>query len=192
MKPNKNILWIAFLAVLTLGSLSCTKKMKRTDSKLKKIEEPFSSKKYFSDKKYFRATGEGRAMDLTVAKRIAETNARQALASQIQVKVRSVGEQFLQNRALDNKLETQSKFEDLTRTVVDQTLTGVQTVDSESYQNKKGQYVHYVAMQMSTSDVEENMVNGISNDSKLKQDFELKKFREIYQQELDKFSDGNR
>ena len=130
-------------------------------------------------------------MDLTVAKRIAETNARQALASQIQVKVRSVGEQFLQNRALDNKLETQSKFEDLTRTVVDQTLTGVQTVDSESYQNKKGQYVHYVAMQMSTSDVEENMVNGISNDSKLKQDFELKKFREIYQQELDNFSDGN-
>ncbi|MCZ6693067.1 MAG: hypothetical protein O6939_04085, partial [Bacteroidetes bacterium] len=64
--------------------------------------------------------------------------------------------------------------------------------DSESYQNKKGQYVHYVAMQMSTADVEENMVNGISNDSKLKQDFELKKFREIYQQELDKFSDGNR
>jgi hypothetical protein len=192
MKAKNSILFGLILIVAVFTITGCNKKLKRTDSKLKEIEEPFSSKKYFSDKKHFRATGEGRAMDLTVAKRIAETNARQAIASQIQVKVRSVGEQFLQNRNIDNKLETQSKFEDLTRTVIDQTLNRVEIFDSKSFQNKKGEYVHYVAMEMSTSQIENDLADGISQDQRLKQDFDLMKFREIYQQELEEFSEENR
>jgi len=176
-----------FLSVLVLFMIGCNSKLKRTDTKLKKIDQPFTAKKYFSDKKFYRATGEGKALDLTVAKRIAETNARQAIASQMEVKVKSVGEQFLQNRAISNKLETTSKYEDITRTVIDQTLTAVKIVDQESYQNKKGEYVHYVVMEMSTSSVADKMVEEISSDEQLKQDFDLERFRKIYEEELEKF-----
>ncbi|MEM9326922.1 MAG: LPP20 family lipoprotein [Bacteroidota bacterium] len=182
--------FILFL-IAAVAVASCSGKLKRADTKLKPIETPFDKKKYFSDKKFYRAMGEGRAKDLTVAKRIAETNARQAIASQIDVQVRSVAEQFLQNRNVSNKLETTSKYEDLTRTVIDQTLNQVKIVDQESFQDKKkGDFVHYVAMEMSTTAIQSKMEDGISADDALKQDFELERFRKIYQEELDKFKDG--
>lgn len=189
---KQNFTYVILIAGLLSITPSCTQKLKRSDTKLKEIEEPFDSKKYFSDKKTYRSAGEGRAKDLTVAKRIAETNARQALAAQIQVQIRSVGEQYLQNRNIDSKTETQSKYEDLTRSVVDQTLSGVKIVEAQSFQNKKGVYVHYVAMEMPVDEVQKNMENGISSDEKLKQDFELSRFREIYNEELNKFDESNR
>ncbi|MCR9251661.1 MAG: LPP20 family lipoprotein [bacterium] len=183
---------VAFLLIAgTLLFSACNSKLKRADAKLKEIEAPFKGGKYYSDKKNYRAIGEGKALDLTVAKRIGETNARLAIASQIEVKVRSVGEQFLQNRNISNKLETTSKYEDLTRTVIDKTLREVKIIDQKSFQNKKGEFVHYVALEMATSAVENDMVEGINNDKALKQDFELQKFREIYQEELQKFKEGN-
>ena len=185
----KNVITVLLVSGVLL--FSCTDKLKRTDAKLKEVEQPFSGKKYFSDKKHFRAIGEGKANDLTVAKRIAETNARQGLASQIEVKVRSVGEQFLQNRSVDLKQETTTKYEDITRTVIDETLRSVQVFDQKSYQNKKGNYVHYVAMQMSTKAISDRMLENISRDKELKQDFELEKFRKIYEQELEDFKSGN-
>jgi len=184
----KNIAII--LSMLVLFSVGCSSKLKRTDTKLKSIDQPFTQSKYFSDKKNYRATGEGKALDLTVAKRIAETNARQAIASQMEVQVRSVGEQFLQNRSISNKLETTSKYEDITRTVIDQTLTSVKIIDQESFQNKKGEYVHYVAMEMSTSSIADKMVDEISTDEQLKQDFDLERFRKVYEEELEKFQNG--
>lgn len=187
----KNLLIVLSLSVLFIGG--CNSNLKQSNSKYKKINAPFDASKYFSDKKYYRSTGEGKSLDLNVAKRIAETNARQAIASQIEVKVRSVGEQFLQNRSISNKLETTSKYEDLTRTVIDETLTNVKIIDQESFQNKKkskGEYVHYVAMEMPMSSVLDKMTQKISEDEQLKQDFDLKKFREIYEEELEMLKNG--
>jgi hypothetical protein len=181
---------ILFL-VAGIMTISCTRKLKQTDVKLKKIETPFEGKKYFSDKKHYRATGEGIAQDLTVARRIAETNARQGLASQIEVKVRSVGEQYLQNRSINQNIETNTKYEDITRTVIDETLRNIELFDQKSYKDKKGNFVHYVAMQMSTEAVAEGMIEKIRADDKLKQDFELERFRRIYEQELEEFNKEN-
>ncbi len=178
------MLCVFFLAV------SCSNKIKQTDNKFKKIDQPFDAPKYYSDKKHYRSTGQGKSLDLTVAKRIAETNARQAMAAQIEVKVRSVGEQFLQNREISNKLTTTSKYEDITRTVISETLTQVKIIGQESYQSQKGssgEYIHYVAMEMPTTAIVDEMSEKISSDEELKQDFDLKKFREIYEQELKDF-----
>lgn len=189
---NRTSIYLILLSLWMVVALGCTQKLKRTETKkFKEIEQPFDKKRYYSDKKDYRSTGEGHARDLTVAKRIAETNARQSIASQIEVQIRSVGEQFLQNANINNKLETKSKFEDLTRSVVDQTLTGVKIVDSRSFQNKKGIYAHYVAMEMPVGEIEKNMEDGISNDDKLRQEFELEKFRKIYHEELERFKEGN-
>lgn len=192
MKKNIFLSCIVFCSMLLI--VSCSKKLKQTDNKFKKIEQPFDTKKYFSDKKYYRSTGQGKSLDLTVAKRIAETNARQAIASQIEVKVKSVGEQFLQNREISNKLETTSKYEDITRTVINETLTQVKIIDQESYQNQKGstgEYIHYVAMEMPTTAIADKMADKISADESLKQDFDLQKFRKIYEQELEDFKKNN-
>lgn len=189
----KNHFLSYFILCALLVVAGCSKKIKQSDSKYKKIDQPFDQNKYYSDKKYYRATGQGKALDLTVAKRIAETNARQAIASQIEVKVKSVGEQFLQNREISNKLETTSKYEDITRTVINETLTQVKIIGQESYQNQKGnagEYIHYVAMEMPTSAIADKMVDKISSDESLKQDFDLQRFREIYEQEMEDFENN--
>lgn len=192
MKKSILISSLVFSALLLI--VGCHKKLKQTDSNFKKIDTPFDASKYYSDKKHYRATGEGKSLDLTVAKRIAETNARQAMAAQIEVKVRSVGEQFLQNREISNHMETTSKFEDLTRTVIDETLTQVKIIGQQSYQNKKrksGEYIHYVAMEMPTTAITDRMADKITVDETLKQDFDLQKFREIYEKELEEFKKDN-
>ncbi|MBV6647896.1 MAG: LPP20 family lipoprotein [Cyclobacteriaceae bacterium] len=190
----KNSFVLSFLVLAIIALMTgCSKKLKQTDNKYKKIDAPFDASKYYSDKKHYRSTGQGKSLDLTVAKRIAETNARQAMASQIEVKVRSVGEQFLQNREISNKIETTSKYEDLTRTVIDETLTQVKIIGQQSFQNKKrksGEYIHYVAMEMPTAAIASKMANKISVDESLKQDFDLEKFREIYLQELEDFENN--
>ena len=68
----KNKLLPLCLAIFTvLAMSSCSKKITQTDNKFKKIDQPFSAQKYFSDKKHYRSTGQGKSLDLTVAKRIA-------------------------------------------------------------------------------------------------------------------------
>jgi len=189
---NNVLSFFLLLSIVFLGA-SCSKKIQQSDNKFKKIDQPFDAPKYFSDKKHYRSTGQGKSLDLTVAKRIAETNARQAMASQIEVRVRSVAEQFLQNRAISDNLETTSKYEDITRTVIDETLTQAKIVGQESYQNQKGkagEYIHYVAMEMPTGAVVDKMVDKISGDDALKQDFDLEKFRKIYEQELEDFKNN--
>ncbi|MEL7004998.1 MAG: LPP20 family lipoprotein [Bacteroidota bacterium] len=190
---KNNVLSIFLLLSIVFLGASCSKKIQQSDNKFKKIDQPFDAPKYFSDKKHYRSTGQGKSLDLTVAKRIAETNARQAMASQIEVRVRSVAEQFLQNRSISDNLETTSKYEDITRTVIDETLTQAKIVGQESYQNQKGkngEYIHYVAMEMPTDAVVDRMVDKISGDDALKQDFDLQKFRKIYEQELEDFKNN--
>ena len=87
----RNKLFSVCVAVCTiLLAASCgSNKIQQTDNKFKKIDQPFDAPKFYSDKKHYRSTGQGKSLDLTVAKRIAETNARQAMASQIEVRVKS-------------------------------------------------------------------------------------------------------
>lgn len=186
-----SILFLSLL-ILTIALSSCSKKIKMTDSKLKPIETPFEGNKYTTDKNHFRAVGEGVSDDRTVARRIAELNAKQAIASQIQTLTRSVGEQYLENTGLRGTSEAASSFEEVTRTVVDEVLRDLQIIDQQGFQDtENGQFVYYVAMQMSKSEAGSNLTKGISEDERLKIKFDQERFREIYEKELEEYKNGN-
>ncbi len=185
-----------FLAAVVLGVIlisSCSKKTQvnvGNSKKLTAIEEPFSGAEYRTNKDYFRAVGEGVSDDRTVAKRIAELNAKQAIASQIQTVVRSVGEQYLQNTGLAGDSEAASSFEEVTRTVIDEVLRNIEIVDQQGYQDERGQYIYYSAMQMSKKDAGGELGSRISEDERLRIKFDQERFREIYEKELEEFSNG--
>ncbi len=76
--------------------------------------------------------------------------------------------------------------------MIDEVLTNIKIIGQESYQSKRGgEYVHYVAMEMSTSEVGKRVIDEIDADQELKQDFDLEKFRKIYEEELENFKNGN-
>ena len=78
--------------------------------------------------------------------------------------------------------------------MINETLTQVKIIGQESYQNQKGsngEYIHYVAMEMPPTAVADSLTKKISTDESLKQDFDLQKFRKIYEQELEDFKNNN-
>jgi len=179
---------ILFSAVLLMGLVvfnGCSKKASTPKGRTE-ISEPFSSSEYYSDNEYFRATGEGQSPRMSTAKKIAETNARRALADEVETRVKAVTDQYIQQRSIGDATEASQKFEDMTRVVVNQELTSAKVFDRKTFQEKDGSYTHYVAIQMPVDPVKRGIENSISKDAKLRQDYDKKKFEETFNSEMDK------
>ncbi len=180
------------LSILLLSALgliiftACPKKEAAAPKGRTEISEPFSSNKYFTDVEYFRATGQGTSPNLSVARKIAETNARRALADEVQTKVKGVTDSYIQQRDIGDATEVSSKFEDLTRTVVNQELQGAAIFDRKTFQEDDGKYTHYVAIQMPIDPIKRGVQNQISQDAKLRQDYDKAKFEEVFNDEMNK------
>jgi hypothetical protein len=175
-------LLFSLVASLTLSSCGSSKK---TTAGRKEIEEPFSSDKYMSDSKTFRATASGRSKNLEMAKEMAEAQARQNLASEMETRIRSVFDQYRQQRDIGQNSEFSQKTEDLTRSVVDQTLQGSRVMERKNFQEKDGSYTAYVAMEMPSENVVSMLNDRISKDQELRQDYDKAQFEETFNEEME-------
>ena len=179
---------VLFSALLLMGLVvfnGCSKKASEPRGR-QEISEPFSTPEYFSDNEYFRATGQGQSPRMSTARKIAETNARRALADEVQSRVKAVTDQYVQQRNISDATEVSQKFEDMTRIVVNQELTNATVFDRKTFQEKDGSYTHYVAIQMPLDPVKRGIENRISKDEKLRQDYDKKKFEETFNSEMEK------
>lgn len=182
-----NFLLANCLICISVFIMDCNKRTsytKATDSK--KIEIPFPGKEYQPDKNHFRVTNSGRSMNLPTAKKIAMTNARAELASNIEIMVKSVTDQYTNQRDINEKQEWNEKFENLTRTVVKQELLDSRLIGQEVYQSESDkQYTFWVAVEMEKDALLKGLNNSIQNDAKLRQDYDKKKFEEIFNKEME-------
>ena len=126
----KNLITISLcLMVLVLGT-SCKK-----SAMGKKVEEPFSSSKYESNNKYFRATGKGVSKKDNIAKGKADIEAKRILAAQVGTNVRSVADQYLQDTSNDAGSEVGDKFQSLAREVMNTSIADLRQIGQEKFYN---------------------------------------------------------
>jgi hypothetical protein len=146
---------------------------------------PCSGESFYSTDDIIRATGEGWSMDAQTAKRSARTAALEELAAKIEITVKTLTEdyQISTKKAMDEQFE--SRLENKTQTIVNQTLSGWKTVCEKTLFNKeKKKYTHYMAIEISVSRVLEGVYSKLRADAELKnavpprQEFE-QKFNEI-------------
>ncbi|MES2560967.1 MAG: hypothetical protein V4590_14570 [Bacteroidota bacterium] len=152
------------------------------------IAVPFSSKEYQSDKESFRAKSSGNSMDLTTSKKIALQNAKSEMAGLIQTTIKKVTEQYTNQRQISNTQEFSNKFEEMAREVTNQDLTDVRVIGEKIFQEPNKNYTYWVAIEANKQVVLAGIDKGISKNSKLQQDYDKKKFEEIFNQEMDKLA----
>jgi len=178
---------------LSLLAVSCKSKKPVSVAKqegLIEISTPFDSKEYRSDEENFRSKQSGKSPDLATAKKIAYQNARAEMAANINATVKRVTDQYTNQRTVGNAQEFENKFEELSREVVNLEMSNVKELGQKTFQDPSDKaYIVWIALESNKKSVLEKIDSKISNDAKLKLDYDKQKFQQIFDAEMKKLAE---
>lgn len=183
----KTINYLVIPAFVLMATVSCKSKKAlpvQKETGAVEISVPFSGKEYRSDENYFRAKQLGKSPDLATAKKIAFQNARAEMAGNIQATIKRVTDQYTNQRTVGAAQEFENKFEELAREVVNMQLSNVKEIGEKIFKESDGSYTYWMAIEAGKKEVFDKMDQKISNDAKLKLDYDKQKFQQIFDAEM--------
>ncbi len=186
-----NIGRLAVMALFSVAILTGCKKNKEIKAPEGEvlINEYCSGEEFFSNNEFFRANGLGESMDQATAKKKALSNARADLASAISTTIKGTIDNYVNSREMNNKEEVEERFEGLTREVINQELKGTKTICQKAVKvTDSGNYKYYVALELSGQNLISAMNERLGSDEKLKIDYDYEKFKQTFNEEMDKLN----
>lgn len=189
MKKFMNRSFVA-VVVAAVAFAGCSKKP-ATPKGETEVVVPCSGPDYFTTNKFFRANSIGESSDQVTSKRKALTNARNELAQSIQTTVKTVTDNYVNSREMNNREEVEERFESLNREVVDQTLSGVRTLCEKLVKTEQGSFKTYIAIELSADELVSKYNERLSKDERLKIDYDYEKFKETFEKEMSKMGKNN-
>ncbi len=194
MTTNRSITVLMTVLMLSGAMTACKSKKKAAAAAAPptgetEIKVLCSGPEFFTDNKVFRANALGESMDQATAKKKALANARAQMASDINTQIKGVIDNYVNSREMNNKEEVAERFEGLTREVVDQKLTGVRTIcEKQVTVNATGNFKTYIAIELSAQDLLAAYNERLSQDKRLKIDYDYEKFKETFDKEMEKLN----
>jgi hypothetical protein len=187
---TKSFTTALFLTAVVLFSTACGKKKKVVEQPKPKgevlVNEYCTGEQYMSTKEAFRATATGESMDRETAKKKARSNAMSELSKSISATMKIVGDNYVNSTEFNNKEEVTETFQEMARTVVDQEVRGSVEICEKLTQREDGTFVSYVAIELSGQRLSDAYKEGLSNNEKLKADFNYEKFKDTFEKEMEK------
>ena len=182
-----------FSFLLTLGIIFSCGSKKSSVSEDEVVQNlPCFGENYFSTKKSFVASAIGESLDQMTARKKAFANARQELATNINSTLSIVGDNYVKSSEYNNVEEVLEQFQNLSRTVVEQKLSGIVLKCEINTKSKStGNYKYYLAIELGSEDVLNNLAETLSNDKVLKIDYNYQKFKETFEKEMQKLNNSN-
>jgi hypothetical protein len=181
------------LGLLTLSSVliattGCNNNKSMTPKQAGEVEilEYCSGDDYKSDKDHFRASATGESMSRETAKKMARSNAESRLARSINATLEVVTDNYVNSSKFNNKEEVTETFNDLARTVVNQQLSGAITACERLTQKTDGNYVSYMAIELSGEDLVSRYNERLSQDERIMADYNYERFKETFEAEMAK------
>jgi hypothetical protein len=178
------------VAVVTIFGSACKKKKKVVETPKPVgevlINEYCTGDQYMSTKEAFRATATGESMDRETAKKKARSNANAEMAKTINTTMKIVGDNYVNSTEFNNKEEVTETFQEMARTVVDQELRGAIEICEKLTQRADGTFVSYVALELSGQKIADAYNAGLSQNEKLKADYNYEKFKDTFNKEMEK------
>ena len=187
---------LILISVITIGLLAVSCKTKEKAATVSQatgdveIALPFTGKEYQSDDKCFRANNSGKSMDMSTAKKMAMLNAQRDIAQAVQVLLKSVSDQYTNQKQIADVQEFEQKFNDYTRTVAQQTMNDVRLLNEKVFKGSDGKFTYYVAIEMPKDAVQKAMAEKLSKDAKTQLDFDEYQIKKIFDEEMKKFEEG--
>ena len=177
-----------------IAATSCSKKGVPLASGEVEVIIPCSGPDYSTNKKHIRASGMGMSGDMNMAKKKAMAEATSALASTLNTLVERVATNYVNSYQVGETEEGKQKFEDMAKIVVKQKLTGISVICEKTMKTPEGKYKVYVAIELGGDELLEGINNsisrGISNDTKLRIDYDYDKYKNEFEKEMEKLERG--
>jgi hypothetical protein len=173
---------LAVAAVATLSSCGGTKEA--TKGK-KEISIPCGDKGS-SDATFFRASSVGKSQDMATSKEKALLMTKQRLASLISSKIKSVTERYANEMDAGGATEFSQTFENMTRDVVNQQLADIAITCEKTFEADGGGYETYMAIEVSKDVIYNGIDKGISKNKKLEVMYDREKFKQKFDEEMNK------
>lgn len=137
MKPH-------FLLVALLFAASCSQSPMG-----KKVKEPFRGNAYESNNRFFRATGKGESSQDNIARGKADIDAKAMLASQVNVTMKQVADQYLGQTENADAADVADKFQSLVRAVMNTDIADLRKIGEQKYFNEKeNKYTVFIAYEI--------------------------------------------
>lgn len=184
----KNLNYLSLVVLVAAALIVGCKGKEKAPAGEKEVVVPCSGPEYFTTAKFFRANSIGESQDQVTSKKKALTNARNELAQAINTTVKTVTDNYVNSREMNNKEEVEERFESLNREIVDQTLSGIVTKCEKLMKTDQGTYKTYVAIELSAEELVSKYNERLSKDERLKIDYDYEKFKETFEKEMDKMS----
>jgi molecular chaperone DnaK (HSP70) len=151
-----------------------------------------SGSEYFSTKEILRANAVGESMDQNTSKKKALNEARTQLASSINTVLKATIDNYVNSREFNNKEEIQERFEGLSREVINQELSGTRIICEKLTKTSQNTYKTYLALELSGTDMIKNLGSKLGQDERLRIDYDYEKFKNTFDQEMEKFEKSRR
>lgn len=187
---NAKIILLCAVAFMVASCGSSKKSVSSTAASADvEVIVPCAGPEFYTSADYFRANAMGTSHSLEISSQKAMTAARTKLAAAIEATIKTVTDNYTSSYEENEKEEARGRFQSLTREVVSQKLNGVRVTCSKTMQNPQGgQYKSYVAIELAGNEIASAINDGVSADSKLRTDFEYQKFREVFNEEMEKLA----
>ena len=187
---KKAVLVFSILAaVMVLGCKAKKATLQATQDSVE-IKEPFDSKEFKTDDKFFRAVGTANSQDLSFAKTKSSTDAKARLASNIETKIKMVNDKFAEEYTSGKSQEYKDSYKGITREIVNQTLNGITELGVRSFKSKDGTYTVYTAIEVSKESIYNKAKSIVSNNEKLRIDFDQERYKKTFDEEMNKYGEG--
>ncbi len=186
-KTLRPFIFMVLAALFLAPMMHSCKSSKDTVKGEEEINVYCSGPEYYSDDEYFRANNIGESTNQSMAKKKAMSNARLDLASSIETKVKAVIDNYFSSYSTGDAIEDRERYEGLAREVINQELQGIRTICEKFTKTQEGSYKAYVAIELAGEEILTGMKNRISDDEKLRIDFQYEKFKEEFQKEMEDY-----
>ena len=121
------------------------------------------------------------------ARSMAANAARTQLASMVEATVKSVVDNYTSEYITDSDSEFRQRVQELSRTVVNQLLKGTPVVcEGTMPGSQPGSMICFACVELTGKSVLDGFASQISNDEKLRTDFEYEKFKKVLEEEMSK------
>ena len=153
-----NLLGTALLIIAVMTSCGSSKPVTQTVQQPAvqqdvEINVPCSGPEFQTNKEYFRASSMGLSTDMSIAKKKAMTETRAEIATAINAKVKSVTDSYVSSYQQDENDESKSRYQSLTRTVVEQELSGTRVICEKTMKTPDGKYKVYVSLELAGEEI---------------------------------------
>lgn len=192
-EPMKNkFSTLALLAAGTALVMSGCKGNKETASTPEtrgevRIVEYCSGPDYLTNGEYFRASATGTSPQREIAKKIARQNAEATLARAVEATVEIVAENQATQLGFGTTEEATSKFNELSRTIVNKKLTGAITICQELTMTEDKKYIAYLAVELSGAELADAYVEGLKQEERIRAEYNYDQFKETFEEVMSNY-----